>query len=137
MRPKKVVLIVSADDSSRSVLTFMLETNGYRVFPAENATCALSLFTDHRVDIVLTDLDLPEMNGDQLIRQLKKKAAGIPMVLMSHPAETEGMIHAADAFIWKEKCSAMELLECVKQKSARKRGPRKGICLVQPVLAPA
>jgi hypothetical protein len=39
----------------------------------------------------------------------------------------EGQIHAADALLAKKTCSPLELLECIKVRSARKRGPRKGM----------
>jgi len=127
MRPKKVILCVDDNEQDLSVLKFMLSTNGYRVLSANNGQEAIAIFGDHTVDLVLTDHAMPQMNGDQLIRRLKQMAAHIPMVLMGDPQKMDGQIPAADAFVSKKNCSPMDLLECIKQKSARKRGPRKGI----------
>lgn len=127
MRPKKVILCVDDNEQDLSVLKFMLSTNGYRVLSANNGQEAIAIFGDQLVDLVLTDLSMPQMTGDQLIRRLKQMAAHIPMVLMGDPQKMDGQIHAADAFVSKKNCSPLELLECIKQKSARKRGPRKGI----------
>ncbi|HEX4285483.1 MAG TPA: response regulator [Terracidiphilus sp.] len=127
MRPKKVILCVDDNEQDLSVLKFMLSTNGYRVLSANNGQEAIALFGDNTVDLVLADCAMPQMTGDQLIRRLKQMAAHIPMVLLGDPQKMEGQIHLADALVSKKNCSPMELLECIKQKSARKRGPRKGI----------
>ena len=127
MRPKKIILCVDDNEQDLSVLKFMLSTNGYRVLAANNGPEAIAIFGDHPVDLVLVDHGMPQMNGDQLIRRLKQMAAHIPMLLLADPQKIEGQVHSADAIVSKKNCSPMELLECIKQKSARKRGPRKGI----------
>ena len=127
MRPKKVILCVDDNEQDLSVLKFMLSTNGYRVLAATTGQEAIAMFGDHLVDLVLTDSSMPQMTGDQLIRRLKQLAAHVPMVLMGDPQKMDGQIHVADAFVSKKNCTPMELLECIKQKSARKRGPRKGM----------
>lgn len=127
MRPKKVILCVDDNEQDLSVLKFMLSTNGYRVLAATNGAEAISIFGDTAVDLVLADFAMPQMTGDQLIRRLKQIAAHVPMVLMGDPQKMEGHIHAADALLAKKTCSPLELLECIKVKSARKRGPRKGM----------
>ncbi|HEX3891329.1 MAG TPA: response regulator [Terracidiphilus sp.] len=127
MRPKKVILCVDDNEQDLSVLKFMLSTNGYRVLSATNGQEAIAVFGDHPVDLVLADWGMPQMTGDQLIRRLKQMAAHIPMVLLGDPQKMEGQMHVADAFVSKKNCAPSELLECIKQKSARKRGPRKGV----------
>jgi CheY-like chemotaxis protein len=127
MRPKKVILCVDDNEQDLSVLKFMLSTNGYRVLAATNGAEAISIFGDTAVDLVLADFAMPQMTGDQLIRRLKQIAAHVPMVLMGDPQKMEGQIHVADALLAKKTCSPLELLECIKVKSARKRGPRKGM----------
>jgi two-component system response regulator CpxR len=125
MRPKKIILCVDDNEQDLSVLKFMLSTNGYRVLAATTGQEAIAMFGDHLVDLVLTDSAMPQMSGDQLIRRLKQLAAHVPMVLMGDPQKME--IHIADAFVSKKNCTPMELLDCIKLKSARKRGPRKGM----------
>jgi two-component system, OmpR family, response regulator CpxR len=127
MRPKKVILCVDDNEQDLSVLKFMLSTNGYRVLAATNGAEAISIFGDTAVDLVLADSAMPQMTGDQLIRRLKQIAAHVPMVLIGDPQKMEGQMHAADALLAKKTCSPLELLECIKVKSARKRGPRKGM----------
>lgn len=132
MRPKKVILCVDDNEQELSVLAFMLSTHGYRVLSACNGRDALGLFTEHPVDLVLADVTMPQMSGDQLVGQLKQIASHVPMILLGDPQKMNGQIHAADALLAKKACSPLELLERVKIMSARKRGPRKGMQRLAP-----
>ncbi|KAA6458707.1 response regulator [Acidobacteria bacterium AB60] len=126
MRPKKIILCVDDNENELSVLTFLLNTNGYRVVPATSGQEAIGIFAETAVDLVLSDFAMPQMTGDQLVRSLKQIAAHIPMILLGDPQKMGDHLHAADAVLAKKNCSAEELLSRVKLMSARKRGPRKG-----------
>lgn len=127
MRPKKVILCIDDNEQELSVLSFMLQTNGYRVLAATTARDAEELFSENQVDLVLADFSRPNSSGDQQIRGLKQMAPHVPMILLADQAKMNGHIHAADAMLAKRACSSMELLERIKVMSARKRGPRKGM----------
>lgn len=126
MRPKKIILCVNDNEQELSVMSFMLNTNGYRVVPATNGLDAIELFSGMLVDLVLVDQAMPQMNGSQLVNRLKQIASHVPMILLGDPQSMGGQIHAADALIAKKQCTPQELLERIKVMSARKRGPRKG-----------
>lgn len=126
MRPKKIILCVDSNEQELSVRKFMLETNGYRVVTATNGRDAISLFGEFQIDLVLADMGLPQMSGQQLTERLKQMGPHVPMILLGDPMKMAGEIHAADALIAKKNCSPQELLERIKVMSARKRGPRKG-----------
>jgi two-component system response regulator CpxR len=126
MRPKKVILCVDDNEQELSVLKFMLSTNGYRVLSATNGQEAIGIFAEIAVDLVLADFAMPQMNGSQLVDQLKLSASHVPMILLGDPQRMSGDIHSADALLAKKSCSPQELLERIKVLSARKRGPRKG-----------
>jgi two-component system, OmpR family, response regulator CpxR len=132
MRPKKVILCVDDNEQDLSVLKFMLVTNGYRVLPATNGQEAVSLFSENLVDLVLADFSMPQMNGDQLVSQLKQIASHVPMILLGDPQKMNGQMHGADLMLGKKTCSPFELLEKIKAMSARKRGPRKGMQRMTP-----
>jgi len=139
MRPKKIILCVDDNEQELSVLKFMLATNGYRVVSASNGPDAIGIFADTTVDLVLSDYAMPQMNGDQLVNQLKQIASHIPMILLGDPQKVGDQLHGADALLAKKTCSPQELLERIKVMSARKRGPRKGTprMTAQPQLAAA
>lgn len=126
MRPKKIILCVNDNEQELSVLSFMLNTNGYRVVPAKNGQEAIEIFSGMQVDLVLADYAMPQMNGSQLVTRLKQTAGHVPMILLGDPQTMAGQIHMADALLAKKQCSPQELLERIKIMSARKRGPRKG-----------
>jgi CheY-like chemotaxis protein len=138
MRPKKIILCVDDNEQDLSVLTFLLNTNGYRVVSATNGQEAIGIFAGTTVDLVLSDFAMPQMNGDQLLRNLKQIASHIPMILFADPQKMGDHLHAADAILAKKNCTSEELLNRVKIMSARKRGPRKGSTRIQrPELAVA
>jgi two-component system, OmpR family, response regulator CpxR len=126
MRPKKIILCVNGNEQELSVLKFTLTTNGYKVVPAATGQEAMSALGSMQIDLVLTEMNLPQMKGDQLVQRLKKIAAHVPMILLGDPQPAGGEIHVADAMLAKKNCTSMELLERIKTMSARKRGPRKG-----------
>lgn len=126
MRPKKIILCVNDNEQELSVMSFMLNTNGYRVVPATNGQEAIELFSGMQVDLVLADYAMPQMNGAQMVSRMKQIASHVPMILLGDPQSLGGQIHLADALLAKKQCSPQELLERIKIMSARKRGPRKG-----------
>jgi two-component system, OmpR family, response regulator CpxR len=127
MRPKKVILCVDDNEQELSVLKFMLKTNGYRILTATNGQEAIAIFASaSQIDLVLTDNQMPQMSGCQLVERLKRMAGHVPMILLGDTPVVSTEIHLADASVTRKNCSTMELLELIKRMSARKRGPRKG-----------
>lgn len=127
MRPKKVILCVDDNEQELSVLKFMLATNGYRVLSATSGQEAIRVFVSaQQIDLVVTDGDMPQMSGTQLVERLKRINGYVPMILLGDAQEMSNQIHTADAMMARKNCSTLELLERIKVMSARKRGPRKG-----------
>lgn len=126
MRPKKIILCVDDNEQDLSVMTFMLSTNGYRVFAATGGQEAISIFAETAVDLVLADHSIRQMSSGHLLDQLKQIAPHVPMILLGDPQKAGSDIQAADLLIAKKACSSVELLERIKVMSTRKRGPRKG-----------
>jgi two-component system chemotaxis response regulator CheY len=67
----KTILIVDDSSSMRQLVTFALKDAGYDVVAAVDGKDALSKADESRVDMVITDLNMPEMDGLELIRQLR------------------------------------------------------------------
>jgi len=134
MRPKKTILCVDDNEQTLSVRKFLLETRGYRVLTATNGQDAIAQFSSAQIDLVLTDLGLPQMDGNALIGHLKEISPEVPMILTSETVRPGERAHRADAFLAKGCCSPSELIERIRIMSARKRGPRKA---PTPTLAPS
>ena len=125
MRPKKTILCVDDNEQALSVRKFMLETRGYRVLTALDCEQALELFRNGGIDLVLSDLLMPRMDGNELIRRMKELAPEVPAILISGSIKSYERANRADAFLPKGACSPLEVLERVRLMVARKRGPKK------------
>ncbi len=101
------VLIVEDDTDVSTVFRLGLEKVGYTVMLAANATVALAALASAPPDLIVTDLDLPDLNGLDLIQYVRRQEEGghIPMIVVS--ASTGGFQSAkaleagADVFLGK------------------------------------
>ena len=86
----KTVMIVDDDVDQREYLTVILQSNGLQVISFENAHKALSAIRDKTsIDIVITDLQMPHMNGLQFVEALRKILPGIPVIVLTGHASVE------------------------------------------------
>lgn len=67
------LLIVDDSASMRQMVTFTLKDAGYEVIAANNGKDALTKLDGAKISMVITDLNMPEMDGIELIRQLRGK----------------------------------------------------------------
>ncbi|MCS7190379.1 MAG: response regulator [Fimbriimonadales bacterium] len=81
--PERRVLIVDDDDLVRETLRFVLEDGGYRVYSAASGAEALRLLEREPIDIVLSDIFMPGMNGFDLLRQIRERAPETPVILIT------------------------------------------------------
>lgn len=125
MRPKKNILCVDDNEQTLSVRKFLLETRGYRVYTAVSGQEAIAIFSTTHIDLVLSDLGLPQMDGNALIGHLKEMGPEVPMILTSDTVRAGERTHGADAFLAKGCCGPAEIVERIRVMSARKRGPKK------------
>lgn len=134
MRPKKVILCVDDNEVALSIRKFMLETKGYRVLIASGGEQAIAIFREGGVELLLTDLVMPLMDGNELVRKIKAINSEIPTVIFSGTVKTYDRATHADAFIPKG-ISVEDLLTRIRVMTARKRGPKKRPKTVLPILA--
>jgi two-component system, OmpR family, response regulator CpxR len=127
MRPRKTILCVDDNEQALSVRKFMLETRGYRVLTAHTAADALEIFAAGNVDLVLSDLIMPQMDGNELVRRMKSIAPEVPTIILSGSVKNFERASSADAFLPKGACTPLEVLERIRVMIARKRGPRKAL----------
>jgi two-component system response regulator CpxR len=125
MRPRKTILCVDDNEQALSVRKFMLETRGYRVLTAHTSADALEIFAAGNVDLVLSDLIMPQMDGNELVRRMKSIAPEVPTIILSGSVKNFERASSADAFLPKGACTPLEVLERIRVMIARKRGPRK------------
>lgn len=78
------VLVVDDEESVRSVLVDQLAIHGYTTVQAENGRQALELISERKIDLVISDVQMPQMDGFELFRILKKQYPEIKHVLMTN-----------------------------------------------------
>lgn len=132
MRPKKIILCVDDNEQILSVRTFLLETRGYRVLPALSAHEALDQLRQvapGTVDLLLCDLMMPQMDGNELVRRAKQLHPGMPAMIVSGTVQAADRALYADVFLPKGACSPAEMIERIRVLVARKRGPKKAVMM--------
>jgi two-component system response regulator CpxR len=128
LRPKKTILCVDDNEQVLSVRTFLLETRGYRVIAALSSQQALEVVEQSlpgSLDLLLCDLIMPQMDGNELVRRAKQLHPGLPAMIVSGTVNAFDRASCADVFLPKGASSPAEMIERIRVLVARKRGPRK------------
>lgn len=96
---KKTILIVDDSESIRKLVYFNLNNAGYRVLVANNGIEALNYFNGEPIHLLLTDLHMPQMNGLELIREVRKleKYKHIPILFLTTETQIAIKKEAKDA----------------------------------------
>ncbi len=124
--------IVIAEDEAelRDQLSGMLRLEGFEVFAAADGRAALSLIRQHSPDLVLSDVMMPEMNGHQLVQEIRGNAqtAHIPTVLLTAQADRNdvraGMNLGADDYLSKP-FQREQLLACIRSRIDKSKVQRE------------
>ena len=93
---KPLILVVEDDPPVRNLITTTLKTNDYRFLVAANAETAILEASSHNPDIVLLDLGLPDMDGVQVIENIRSWS-NLPIIVISARSEDTDKIEALDA----------------------------------------
>ena len=99
------ILVVDDEPDLRDVLSGLLEQAGYAVVTAESGASALDEVARGDVDLVITDLRMPNMDGLELLRRLGEVAPGVPAMMLSAygtiPIAVDAMKLGAKEFLTK------------------------------------
>ncbi|MCS7042983.1 MAG: response regulator [Bryobacteraceae bacterium] len=82
-RSTRRILVVDDDPGVREVIRSMLESAGYSVLCAENGKEALRILRGTPVDLILTDLVMPEQEGIETIKTLRREYPELKVIAMS------------------------------------------------------
>ncbi len=83
MKNTESILVVDDDEDIRGVVKNILEEEGYTVVTAENGSIALKELANHEYDLIISDVIMPDMDGMEFLRNLRKRNQEIPSIIMS------------------------------------------------------
>jgi signal transduction histidine kinase/DNA-binding response OmpR family regulator len=112
-------LVIEDDINSRTALVKLLEHVNWFVFEAHSGQMGLRFIRYHRPDLILLDLNLPEMNGFEFIRQLRSKPQwrSIPIIVITardlSPAEHKRLNTEVESILFKGTYTREQLLDTI------------------------
>lgn len=92
---KYKILIVEDDRSIAGFIQTVLETNGYQVLTAQTCGQGILMRTSHVPDLVVLDLGLPDMDGEEFIRVVRQESM-VPIIVLSARTEESDKVSALD-----------------------------------------
>jgi CheY-like chemotaxis protein len=95
------VLLVEDDKEILRIFKYILQRLFHSVYTATNGLEALTVMKDTKIDIVITDYNMPKMNGLELTKKIKKEFPKIPVVMVSAEETSETILSLVDGFVKK------------------------------------
>lgn len=90
------ILVIEDDHTIQNFITISLKTKGYRYSVADDGLNGLSLLYTNNPDLVLLDMGLPDIDGMDILRQIRQKS-NIPVIIVSARGYEKEKIEALDA----------------------------------------
>jgi DNA-binding NtrC family response regulator len=90
----KKILVVEDEESVRFILKQMLEMGGYSVEAANNGQEALEKLKSGRFDMLVTDINMPIMNGVELFNKTREEFPGMPVIFVTAHGKDKIVIEA-------------------------------------------
>ncbi|MPN04969.1 Sensory transduction protein regX3 [bioreactor metagenome] len=104
MNNKTTILLVDDEVKITSVLDAYLRKNGYITLVADNGKTAIELFANNEVSLIVLDLMLPDISGEEICKQLRSKSR-VPIIMLTAKSEEidliDGLSIGADDYITK------------------------------------
>lgn len=84
MAASKTILLVDDDDDLREALADQLSMHAeYSILQAPNATTGMKMAEDNRVDLILLDVDMPDMDGREACKLMRKNGIHVPVIMLT------------------------------------------------------
>src|SRR6266700_885912 len=95
-KPPSVALVIDDEPQIRRLLRITLEANGYRVFNAATGHDGIAQAAQRRPDVILLDLGLPDIEGKEVLRQLREWSH-VPVLILTVRDREDDKVAALDA----------------------------------------
>lgn len=90
----ETILIVDDEKNYPPILSAVLEEEGFETLTANSGQEALEILENSDIDLVLTDMKMPAMDGIELLENIKSKKSGIPVIMMTAHGTVEKAVEA-------------------------------------------
>lgn len=80
---RSTILVVEDEPELRNQLSDFFKDNGMDVFMASSAEQGRAIFSNHRIDLVVTDLHMPGIGGRQLVSELRDESQSLPIIVLT------------------------------------------------------
>ena len=126
---KRNVLIVDDDPDVLSMLERLLKKLEYNPFVAQNGEEALQIIETNKIDVVVSDLVMPEMDGMELLKRVKSRKGDLPFLMITgHPTiETAVEAIKKGAYDYLTKPFQVEEVQIKIDRALEKRGLRRSL----------
>jgi class 3 adenylate cyclase len=91
------ILVVDDNETNRDIIATRLQSHGYATLQAADGDQALVAVSEHRPDLVLLDVMMPNLDGIEACRRLKNDDAFLPIILVTAKTETKDVVAGLDA----------------------------------------
>ncbi|MGA7160050.1 MAG: response regulator [Bacteroidota bacterium] len=128
--PSQTILVIDDDDDYRKMISVTLKSTGYTIIEATNGLDGLAEVKKHHPDMVLCDINMPKMDGYQLLGALKDdpESGSIPFIFLTGNAAKsdlrQGMQLGADDFLTKP-FTSQELIAVIETRLKRNKTLQK------------
>lgn len=95
---RRNILVADDDEQIRELVSFFLKQAGFAVRAVRDGYSAIAEFEANHFDLLILDINLPHMNGFQVLKTLRDKAAtsGLPVIMLTGSAEKEDIVKAKE-----------------------------------------
>lgn len=113
---KEKILVVEDEAKILEVVTSLMEKQGYEVYQAEEGKQALEIFNNNEISLIILDLMLPDISGEEICMKIREKSR-VPIIMLTAKIDEANLLRGldigADDYITKP-FSLMELVARVK-----------------------
>lgn len=118
---KKLIAVIEDDDAIRNLYTAKLELEGFEVVSAEDGQAGLKLLEQRKPDLILLDLRMPIMNGDEMLVKLRETTWGASMrvIILTNISRAEApsslRVLSVDRYLVKAHHTPQQIVEVVRE----------------------
>ena len=88
------ILVAEDDHAIRTLITTKLKQENYTIYTAENGEEALSVMEKHQVDLLISDIMMPVMDGYSLVKALRETKHTLPILMITAKSQLESLEEA-------------------------------------------